>query len=117
VINQGDIFWIDMEEPEGSGPGERHPHIVIQNNLFNHSKISTTIVCPLTTNLDRAKSPGNVLIDRKESSLPKQSVANVTQIFVIDKSFLDDYAGSISTRSIAKILNGVNLLLEPREPE
>lgn len=117
MINQGDIFWIEMGEPEGSGPGERHPHIVIQNNLYNHSKISTTIVCPLTSNLERAKSPGNVLIDRKESGLPKQSVANVSQITVIDKSFLEDYAGNVSARSVANILNGVNLLLQPRDPE
>jgi mRNA interferase MazF len=64
VINQGDIFWIDLEEPKGSEPGYRHPHVVVQNNLFNRSKIGTVVVCALTSN-KRANTPGNVLLEKK----------------------------------------------------
>ena len=60
VINQGDIFWVDFKAPDGSEPGYRHPHVVIQNNLFNRSRINTVVVCTLTSNLKRANSPGNV---------------------------------------------------------
>ena len=66
VINQGDIFWITLGEPAGSSPGYRHPHVVIQNNLFNQSRINTAVVCTLTTNLKRAAAPGNVLLDSDE---------------------------------------------------
>jgi mRNA interferase MazF len=116
VINQGDIYWIELAEPEGSEPGYKHPHVIVQNNLFNRSQIRTLLVCPLTTNLKRASAPGNVLLDKKESNLPKQSVVNVTQVFTVDKSQLDEYVGSLSSKRITEILNGIKLVLDPRDP-
>jgi len=77
VINQGDIFWIDFASPSGSEPGYRHPHVVIQNNLFNRSRINTVVVCSLTSNIKRADAPGNVLLKKREASLPKNSVVNI----------------------------------------
>ncbi len=115
VINQGDIFWIDLDEPIGSGPGYRHPHVVIQNNLFNQSRINTVIVCALTSNLGRAEAPGNVLLESDEAGLPKQSVVVVSQIFTVDKSELSEHIGTLSKKRIRQILEGVKLLTEPRE--
>ena len=115
VINQGDIFWVDLGEPIGSEPGYRHPHVVIQNNIFNRSRINTVVMCALTTNLKRAKSPGNVLLGIGEANLPKQSVVNVSQIFTVEKSQLDEYIGAVSRRRISEILKGVNLVIEPRD--
>lgn len=117
VINQGDVYWIELDEPEASEPGYRHPHVIVQNNLFNRSNIKTVLVCPLTTNLKRANAPGNVRIDRKESNLPKESVVNVSQVFTVDKSQLDDFIGTLSPRRITEILNGIKLVLDPREPD
>jgi len=117
VINQGDIYWIELEEPEGSEPGYRHPHVIVQNNLFNRSQIRTVLVCPLTTNLKRASAPGNVLLDKKESNLTKQSVVNVSQLYTVDKIQLDEYVGTLSPKRISEILNGIKLVLEPREPD
>lgn len=117
MINQGDIYWIDLDVPEGSEPGYKHPHVVVQNNLFNRSQIRTVVVCPLTTNLKRANAPGNVLLDTKESNLSKQSVVNVSQVFTVDKSQLDEYVGSLSPKRITEILNGIKLVLDPREPD
>lgn len=88
VINQGDVFWIDLGEPSGSAPAYLHPHVVIQNNLFNRSRINTVVICPLTSNLKRAEAPGNVLLAQGEANLPKRSVVNVSQIFTLDKSDL-----------------------------
>jgi len=115
VINQGDIFWVDLGELIGSEPGYRHPHVVIQNNIFNRSRINTVVMCALTTNLKRAKSPGNVLLGIGEANLPKQSVVNVSQIFTVEKSQLDEYIGAVSRRRISEILKGVNLVIEPRD--
>jgi mRNA interferase MazF len=117
VINQGDIYWIDFEEPSESEPGYRHPHVVVQNNLFNRSEIRTVVVCALTSSLKRASAPGNVLLDKKETNLPKDSVVNVSQIFTVDKSQLDEYIGTLSTKRVREILNGIKLVLDPREPE
>lgn len=117
VINQGDIYWIELDEPESSEPGYKHPHVIVQNNLFNRSQIRTVVVCPLTTNLKRANAPGNVLLDKKESNLSKQSVVNVSQVFTVDKSQLDEYVGSLSPKRITEILNGIKLVLDPREPD
>ena len=88
VINQGDVFWIDFGEPSGSEPGYRHPHVVIQNNLFNRSRINTVVVCALTSNLKRAAAPGNVLLKKGEANLPKGSVVNISQVFTVIKSDL-----------------------------
>jgi mRNA interferase MazF len=117
VINQGDIYWIELDEPEGSEPGYKHPHFIVQNNLFNRSRIKTVLVCPLTTNLKRASAPGNVLLDKKESNLPKESVVNVSQVFTVDKTQLDEYIGALSSKRITEILNGIRLVLDPREPD
>ena len=117
MIRQGDIYWIELDEPHGSEPGYRHPHVVVQNNLFNASKIKTVLVCPLTTNLKRAAAPGNILLEAKESNLPKQSVINVSQLFTVDKSQLEEYVGTLSPRRIIELLNGIKLAIEPCEPD
>jgi mRNA interferase MazF len=114
-INQGDIFWIDFDEPEGSEPGYRHPYVVVQNNLFNTSRIGTVVVCALTSNLKRAAAPGNVLLEPQEANLPKRSVVNISQIYTVDKTQLDAKIGTLSTRRVREILMGVQLLLEPRD--
>ena len=115
VINQGDVYWIDLAEPDGSEPGHRRPLVVIQNNMFNHSRINTVVVCAITSNLKRAKSPGNVLLESGEANLPKQSVVNVTQILTVDKSTLVEWIGALSEKRVRQILDGVRLLTEPRD--
>ena len=115
VIKQGDIFWVELGEPSGSEPAYRHPHLVIQNNVFNSSRINTVVVCSLTSNLRRAKSPGNVLLEKDEANLPKQSVVNVTQIFTMDKRDLTEKIGSLSHERLAKVLEGIELLVKPRD--
>lgn len=117
VINQGDVFWIDLGEPSGSGPGYRHPHVVIQNNVFNRSRINTVIVCVLTSNLRRARVPGNVLLKKGEANLPRQSVANVSQIFTVDKRDLVERIGTLSPDRVYQILDGIKLLIEPRDTQ
>ena len=115
VINQGDIFWIEFSEPSGSEPGYRHPHVVIQNNLFNRSRINTVVVCTLTSNLRRAKAPGNVTLNKGEANLPKKSVVNISQPFTVNKSDLSEKIGMLSKDRISQILQGIRLLTEPRE--
>ena len=114
VINQGDIYWIELEEPKGSEPGYSHPHVVIQNNVFNASKINTVIVCVLTSNLKRAQAPGNVLLEKGEGNLSKQSVVLVSQIFTVDKSQLGEFIGTLSEQRVKQILEGINLMTEIR---
>jgi len=115
VINQGDVFWIEFHEPEGSEPGYRHPHVVIQNNLFNRSRINTVVVCTLTSNLKRANAPGNVTLNKGEANLPKKSVANISQLFTVNKSDLSEKIGTLSKDRISDILRGIRLLTEPQE--
>lgn len=115
VIAQGDIYWINLEEPAGSEPGFRHPHVVIQNNLFNRSRIDTVVVCLLTSNLRLAKAPGNVLLEKGEGNLAKQSVVNISQIYTVDKSDLVEWIGALSEKRVRQILDGLHLLTEPRD--
>jgi mRNA interferase MazF len=115
VIKQGEIYWLDFAEPIGSEPGYRHPHIVIQNNIFNESRISTVVICSLTSNIARAKAPGNVLLNKGEANLPKQSVVNISQIFTVNKADLGEKIGQVSEKRIREIHDGIKLLMEPRE--
>ncbi len=116
TIRQGDVFWIDLTDPSGSEPGYRHPHVVIQNNVFNESRIQTVVVCAVTSNLDRGKSPGNVVLRKGEARLPKPSVVNISQVFTVDKKDLVEKIGTLSPRRVREILDGIRLLLEPRDP-
>ena len=115
VINQGDIYWIDLGAPSESEPGYRHPHVVIQNNVFNQSRINTVVVCALTSNLKRAKSPGNVLLEQGEANLPKPGVVNIAQVFTVNKQELEEKIGSLSRHRMAQVLEGIGLLLSPRD--
>jgi mRNA interferase MazF len=117
MIHQGDVYWITLDEPSGSSPGYRHPHVVVQNNVFNESRIHTTVVCTLTSNLKRANAPGNVLLDAGEAGLSKPSVVLVSQLFTVDKSDLTEHSGTVSKRRVRQILDGIRLLTEPREVE
>lgn len=114
VIEQGEIYWIDIGEPSKSEPGYRYPHIVIQNNLFNSSRINTVVVCVVTSNLKRAKAPGNVLLEKGEVNLPKKSVVNISQIYTVNKSDLKEKIGKVSEKRMQQILDGLHLLVEPR---
>lgn len=115
VIEQGEIYWVDIGEPSGSEPGYRHPHVVIQNNLFNSSKINTVVMCALTSNLKRGRSPGNVVLNKGEANLPKKSVINITQIYTVDKNDLFEKTGKVNSKRLQEILQGIRLLTEPRE--
>jgi len=115
VIVQGDVFWVDLGEPSGSQPGYRHPHVVVQNNIFNGSRLNTVVVCALTSNLKRAEAPGNVLLEKGEANLSKRSVVNITQIFTVDKADLVEKIGSLSRERVRQILDGILLLMEPRD--
>ncbi len=115
VINQGDVFWVNLVEPIGSEPGYSHPNAVIQNNMFNHSGINTVIVCGLTSKLKRGAIPGNVLLEAGEANLPKQSVVVVSQVFTVDKAQLGEFIGALSKKRMRQILDGLKLVTEPRE--
>lgn len=114
-IKQGDIFWVDLGDPSKSEPGYRHPHVVVQNNVFNKSRINTVVVCVLTSNLKRAAAPGNVLLKKGEGNLPKDSVVNISQIVTLNKSDLVEKTGSLSPQRVKQIINGINLLIEPKD--
>jgi mRNA interferase MazF len=114
VIRQGDLYRIDPGQPSGSRPGNRHPHVVIQNDLFNASGIRTVVVCALTSNLALAEAPGKVRLRKGESGLPKESVVNVSQIFTLDRQDCTDKIGALSARRIREVIDGVRLVLEPR---
>ena len=115
TIKQGDIFWVDLGEPKGSEPGYRHPHVVVQNTVFNVSKISTVVVCAFTSNLKRAAAPGNVLLKKGEANLKKDSVVNISQLVTLNKADLVDRIGTLSPARVRQIIEGVQLLIEPRE--
>lgn len=115
-IRQGDVWWVELGEPVGSGPGYRHPHVVIQNDVFNTSRIATTVVCALTSNLRRAQDPGNVLLESGEANLDRPSVVNVSQVVTVDKEDLLEKLGTLSPERLGDVLHGLYLLLEPREP-
>ena len=115
TIRQGDMYWLDLGEPAGSGPGFRHPYVVVQSDLFNVSRIRTVVVCELTSNLQRAEAPGNVLLRKGEGGLVRASVVNISQVYTVDNSALIEKIGELSQDRISEISVGLKLLLDPRE--
>lgn len=113
MVDQGDVYWIDIGEPRGSEPGYRRPYVVIQNNTYNHGAINTVIVCALTSNVRRSRIPGNVLLNAGEAGLPKASVVVVTQLYTVDKRALIEKIGVVSASRVRQILQGLGEVLTP----
>jgi mRNA interferase MazF len=112
VVTQGDVCWADLPDPIGSGPGFRRPVLIVQGNAFNRSRIATVVVIPFTSNLRLAEAPGNVLLRARATGLPKDSVANVSQIVTIDKAILSNRAGHLSDAALEAVLDGIDVVLE-----
>jgi mRNA interferase MazF len=111
VISQGDVCWASLEDPVGSGPGFRRPVVIVQGDSFNASRIATAVVVPLTSNLRLAASPGNVVLAAARTGLPKDSVANVSQLVSVDRSALSDRVGNLLENDLRLILAGIDLVL------
>jgi len=111
VISQGDVWWADLPEPIGSGPGFRRPVVVIQGDSINRSKISTVVCVPLTSNLKWANAPANLRLSQRATGLPKESVANVSQILTLDKNVLTERVGKISRSQLQLLLSGIDIVL------
>ena len=111
AVARGEIRWADLPDPGGSGPGFRRPVVVVQGDALNRSRISTVVCVPLTSNLAWADAPGNVLLAKGMTGLPKDSVANVSQIVTVDRRYLGDRAGRLSEAKIDLILRGIDIVL------
>lgn len=101
-IHRGDLFWID--DADSTGP---HPWVVVQDDVFNQSRITSVVVCALTSNLHRANEPGNVLLDDGEGDLPKRSVVIVSQIAAVEKTRLGARIGALSEERVAQVIAGL----------
>jgi mRNA interferase MazF len=110
-ITQGDVWWADLPEPAGSGPGYRRPVVVVQGNPLNRSRIATIVCVPLTSNLIWADAPGNSRLTARATGLPKDSVANVSQLITLDRSLLTECAGRLSSKQLSQILHGIDIVL------
>ncbi len=108
---RGELWWATLPDPIGSEPGYRRPVLIIQDNMFNQSLISTVIVAVITSNLRLAQAPGNVLLSCKNTGLPKDSVVNISQIITIDKGFLEERVGALPLDLQEKVDEGLRTIL------
>jgi len=111
VVSQGEVWWAELDEPAGSAPGFRRPVVVVQCDALNRSRIATVICVPLTSNLKWAGAPGNDLLKAGTTGLPKDSVANVSQVVTLDRAQLVQRAGKLSVRQVAAIMDGIDIIL------
>ena len=110
-VSQGEVWWADLPAPTGSGPGFRRPVIVVQGDHLNRSRIATVVCVPLTSNLTWAGAPGNVLLAAKVAGLPRDSVANTSQIIAVDRRLLSERVGRLSRSHVTQIMNGIDVVL------
>jgi mRNA interferase MazF len=110
-MQRGDLWWADLPDPVGSGPGYRRPVLVIQADSFNRSRIKTVIVAVITKNTALAAAPGNVLLPASASGLTLDSVVNVSQLITLDKSLLTEYISSLTAPVMAKVDAGLRLVI------
>lgn len=111
VISQGEVWWADLGMPSGSAPGLRRPVVVVQGDAFNRSRIGTVVCIPLTSNLAWTDAPGNVLLSAGTTGLPKDSVANVSQVLALDKAALTERVGKVARAKIDLLLSGIDVVL------
>ena len=111
VARRGEIWWADLPDTLGSGPGYRRPVLVVQDDEFNESLIRTVIVAAITGNTKLVKAKGNVGITRLQSGLPKDSVINVSQLLTIDKSLLVEIVGPLSEGKMDQVSAGLRIVL------
>ncbi|MFA4836069.1 MAG: type II toxin-antitoxin system PemK/MazF family toxin [Dehalococcoidia bacterium] len=110
-MQRGEIWWASLPNPSGSQPGFRRPLLIVQSNEFNRSRISTVLAVAITSNLRLAEAPGNVLLPAKNTGLTKDSVANVSQVITVDKSFLAERIGRLKPQQIEIVDNGLRLAM------
>ena len=113
VIAQGHVYWANLPEPTGSGPGFRRPVLVVQGDALNRSRLRTVVCVPLTSNLRWAEAPGNVTLPAKTTGLPKDSVANNSQLITLDRALLTEEVGKLPKRQLDLILSGIDIVLGP----
>lgn len=111
MIGQGDVWWAELSDPGGSGPGFRRPVVIVQGDAFNASRLATVVVVPLTSNLRWASAPGNVVLTAARTGLPRDSVANVSQVITVDRSLLSDRVGHLGDDVLSLILAGIDVVL------
>jgi mRNA interferase MazF len=111
-MERGEVWWAELPDPAASEPGFRRPVLIIQSNSFNRSRIRTIITVVLTSNLRLVEAPGNHLIPASESGLPRDSVANVSQVITVDRSILTEKAGSLRPKTMRSIGEGLRLVLD-----
>jgi mRNA interferase MazF len=110
-LARGDVWWADLPEPQGSEPGYRRPLLIVQNDAFNRSRLRTTMAVVLTSNVRLVDAPGNVLVPARASGLPRDSVANVTQVITVDRSALTERTGRIPSTLLEQVSDGLRLAL------
>jgi mRNA interferase MazF len=111
VIAQGDVWWADLADPLGSEPGFRRPVVVVQGDSFNRSALRTVVAVPLTSNLRWAAAPGNVRLAKRTTGLPRDSVANVSQIVTLDRSTLTERVGTLPSAKLELVMSGIDTVL------
>ena len=111
MISQGEVWWADLPNPAGSGPGFRRPFAIVQSDALNRSRIATVICVPLTSNLKWASAPGNLRLSARVTGLPKDSVANVSQIVSVDKALLTERVAKLPASKLELLLSGISLAL------
>lgn len=110
-MQRGEIWWAALPTPSGSEPGYKRPLLIVQSDDFIRSRIRTVIAVVITSNLQLSDAPGNVYLPRRSSGLPKDSVANVSQLVTVDKSFLIDRAGRLQAPELLDVEAGLRLVL------
>jgi mRNA interferase MazF len=111
-IRQGEVYWIGFGPKKGAAPAERHPCVVVQSDIFNRSLIATTVVCVITSNLDRSRAPGNVALRKGDANLAKPSVVNVSQVTTVDKRELTERIGKLSAGALDQVRGGLHILFD-----
>jgi mRNA interferase MazF len=111
VTLQGEVWWADLAEPRGSAPGFRRPVVVVQGDAFNRSRLATVVCVALTSNLRWAQAPGNVLLSARTTGLPKDSVANVSQLVTLDREALTERVGTLPAKKLELVLLGIDTVL------
>lgn len=112
VIRCGDLVWVQLPPPRGSEPSGRRPALVVQNDLFNRSRLNTVVIAAITSNLKYETLPANVRLTKGEAGIPKPSVINLSQIHSIDRRYIESKIGSLSKSRLREVKQGLQIIFD-----
>jgi Growth inhibitor len=110
-IKQFDIWIADLEPQRGTETGKVRPVLILQTNLLNNEHPST-VVCPITTNVEKESEILRVHLKKGTANLKVESDVMIDQIRAIDNRRLLNKIGELNKDLQSNVRDNIRIILD-----